>query len=331
VSGAVSTKGDAPGRPEQRFTERVREELAHVPLVGGVPTLREASGLLRVGGSLVLTGGGSGFGAVLRTSSGAVVRRLRAALLAMGGSPDVEVHQPGGLRRRASYRLKVGGEDAPVLAAMGLLDPEGRPAPPREPAATAAPEEVRAYLRGAVMAAASLSDPRASAHAEIPVPGEDTAEHLVALLGVAGAPGARAGLHGEGWRVVCKSGEQIGTLLATLGAHSAFLEWDDARLRRELRGAANRVANADRANLARAVGAAARHVEIIEQLVDAVGWEGLPEPLREVALARVTNPGASLAELGAILEPAVGKATVHRRLRALAELAEDLEGPAGAG
>src|SRR5690606_1192913 len=93
---------------------------------------------------------------------------------------------------------------------------------------------------------------------------------------------------------------------------------------RELRGAANRVANADRANLVRSVGAAARDVETIQRLLAARGWEELPEDLRSLALARVANPEASLAELGSLLEPAVGKSTVHRRLRVLTEMAERL-------
>jgi DNA-binding protein WhiA len=312
------------GQHVVRFTDRVRDELAHVPLVGGTPTLHEASGLLRVAGSLVLSGGGFGFGATLRTASGPVARRLRAALLSLGAEPEVEVHRPGGLHRTAGYRVRVEGGDAPVLRALGLLDAQGHPSPARQPARDGPAEEVRAYVRGAVMGAGSFSDPRGAAHAEVSVPSEGAGTHLAALLGVTGAPGARCAAHGDGWRVVWKSGPQIGTVLAALGAHTAFLEWDDGRLRRELRGEANRVANADRANLTRAVGAATRHVEAIERLVSAVGWEGLPEGLRGVALARVTNPEASLTELGALLDPPVGKSAVHRRLAALGELAADL-------
>jgi cell division protein WhiA len=312
-------------RPGTRFTERVRDELARVPLLGGAATRLEAAGLLRTGAALVLTAGGGGFGAVLRTSSGPVVRRLRAALRDLGAIPELEVHRPGGLQRSARYQVRVTPEDTAVLTTMGLLDDDGRPTAPVAPAADDPPEHRRAYLLGALMGGGSVLDPRAAAHLEIAVAGEAAARHLLALLVATGAPGAHCGPHGEGWRVVCKSGAEIGALLAALGAHSAFLEWDDARLRRELRGEANRVANADRANLARAVGAAARQVEAIERLVDVHGWEGLPEPLRPVALARVANPQASLAELGALLDPPVGKATVHRRLAALADLAAGLD------
>jgi cell division protein WhiA len=312
-------------------TERVREELAHLP-VDLAHGPHEAAGILRAAGSLTLGGGGgSGFGVVVRTPSGAVARRLRATLLVLGAAPDVEVHRPGGMERRSTYRLRLRAGDGPaggepVLRRLGLLDAAGRPADPVAPRPGDARAAVLAYVRGTAMGGLSLSGLRAAAHAEIAAGGEAAARHLAALLAVLGAPGARAGAHGDAWRVVSKSGQEIGALLAALGAHSTFLAWDDARLRRELRGEANRVANADRANLVRAVGAAARHVAAITRIVEDRGWEGIPEGLRDVALARVANPEASLAELGALLDPPLGKGAVHRRLGALSALAETGDG-----
>ncbi len=305
------------------FGERVRDELSRLPLAEA-PEL-EAEAMLRIGGSLVRAGGSAraGLGAVFRSGSGPATRRLRALLAQLGSSPTIEVHRPTGLHRGATYLLRLPAGDE-ALVRCCVLDDHGRPAPPLRPAADGPRAEIMAYLRGAVLAGARISDPRSDAHLELPAPGPATARHVARLLRRAGAPGARAAAHGEGWRVVIKSGEQIGALLAGLGASSAFLELDDARLRRELRGAANRVANADRANLARSVGAAARDVETIQRLLAARGWEELPEDLRSLALARVANPEASLAELGSLLEPAVGKSTVHRRLRVLTEMAERL-------
>ena len=313
------------------FGEHVRDELAHLPLdpVGGL----EAEALIRIGGSLVRSGGSerAGLGAVFRSGSGAATRRLRALLAAVGSNPSIEVHRPTGLHPGATYHLRLAAGD-PGLERCGVLDDQGRPAPPVRPQAGRPRNEVLAYLRGAVLAGGRFSDPRSAAHLELPAPGPATAKHLARLLRRAGAPVARAGAHGDSWRVVVKSGEQIGALLAALGATSAFLDWDDARLRRELRGAANRVANADRANLARSVGAAARAVEAIERLLATPGWEELPEDLRSLALARVANPEASLTELGALLDPPVGKSTVHRRLQALTAAAERLlqDDPGGA-
>lgn len=52
--------------------------------------------------------------------------------------------------------------------------------------------------------------------------------------------------------------------------------------------------------------------------------ESLPENLREIALVRLEYPQAPLKELGAYLEPAVGKSGVNHRLRRLCEIAEEI-------
>jgi cell division protein WhiA len=321
------------------FTQRVREELASLPLEEGDAALREIGGLLRVAGALRLAGGAAGatgsgagaFGVVLRTSSGPVARRLRATLLRLGAAPEVEVHRPGGLHRNAGFVVRVAHTDAGVIRACGLLDAGGRPAPPERPRPGDPLSEVVAYTRGAVLGAGSVSDPRASAHLEVIAGTQETARHLAGLVEACGGGPAAVGRREGGWRVVVKSGAAIGALLAALGAHGCFLEWDELRMRRELRGEANRVANADRANLVRAVGASARHIAAIERLVADRGWDGIPDDLRDVALTRVANPEASLTELGALLDPPLAKGAVHRRLAALVALAAASDGDRGGG
>lgn len=303
------------------FTTEVREELAHLP--AGRECCREAetAALLRMGGTLELRGGRSWGDAelVVATDSGAVARRLHASLRALGaGRPDVEVHAPHGLQVATRYRVRLARASG-LLARLGMLDTGGFPT--REPpgALTARACDAAGYVRGALMAAGSVSDPRRPPHLEITADDEPAARHLAGMLRRVGAPRARPARHGDRWRVVVKSGEQIGAVLARVGAHGAFLRWDEARFRRELRGAANRAANADRANLTRVVAASARQTAGIEQVVAAVGWDALPDNLAAVALARLANPEASLAELGGLLDPPVGKATVHRRLERVLE------------
>lgn len=316
--GPVTTGG-------QHFTAAVREELAHLELGSGCCRRAELSALLRFGGSLTLRGGpvegdGERFGAALTTGSGAVARRVRALLVSLDApAPDVEVHQPGSLRRTTAYRVLLRPGPAHVLGTVGLLDSGGRPvegvpAHLRERACDRA-----AYARGALIAAGSVSDPVRAPHLEVQAPGEQVARDLARILGalIAGAVRVTVGVgaRGERWRVTSKSGAAIGVLLARTGAHTAFLRWDQERLRRELRWEANRVANADRANLSRAVEASGRQRAAIGLLLGSPEWEALGEGLKEVALARLANPELSLTELGGLLDPPVGKATVHRRLR----------------
>ena len=50
----------------------------------------------------------------------------------------------------------------------------------------------------------------------------------------------------------------------------------------------------------------------------------LPDNLREIAVARMANPDATIVELGQLLVPPLGKSGVNHRLRKIKELAEQL-------
>ncbi|MCC5946895.1 MAG: DNA-binding protein WhiA [Nitriliruptoraceae bacterium] len=302
------------------FTAGVRQELARVEVATDPERRAELSGLLRGAGSWHRDTAELGPRLQLRTGSGAVVRRAHRWLVdCFGRRPQLVVWSPSGVRQRTTYGLVV-VQAAPLGQQLGLLDARGFPTD----ALPVDLDEVTglSYLRGVVLASATISPPGRDPHLEMPVDGAGVADGLVALL--AEALGVRAShVDGDRRRVVIKSGESIGRLLATLGASQAFLAFDDRRLRRQLRAEANRLANADNANLRRSIEAAAVQVRAVETAIAAHGWDGLPEELRDVALVRLANPEASLSELGALLHPGVGKSAVHRRLRRLEELAAD--------
>lgn len=311
------------------FSVRVREELAHAPLGPSCCRTAETAALLRLGGALHLSGEGAGWIVTLR--SAAATRRLHAELTRISDvRPQIEVHQPTGLDP-TRYRLLLRPPATGLLRHFGVLDDDGHLRETVPSTLLRPSHDAAAFLRGAFLAAGSISDPQRSAHLEIRIPTEAIAGTVREALRRCGGDGARAGQRADGWRVSCKSGAAIGVVLARMGAHAAFLEWDDARLRRELRAEANRATNADEANLSRAAGAAARQVAAIEAVLAQLGWDGVPDELRPTALARLANPEASLGELGALHDPPVGKATVHRRLARLAAMAAPApaKGPPG--
>ena len=51
----------------------------------------------------------------------------------------------------------------------------------------------------------------------------------------------------------------------------------------------------------------------------------LAPELREAARAHMENPGASLAELGAMMDPPIGKSGMRHRLDKIAEFAKSLQ------
>lgn len=267
--------------------------------------------MVRFAGTLQVRGGGRGIGVEVRCAHGAVARRLRATLVeVLDLRPGLARRHGGNLTGSDGYLVEV---DEPALRPLGILDGDRRPLEGiRSDLAGRRP----AYLAGTFMVAGSLSGAGKPVHLEVGAPSERTAADLGLLMG--GTVSAA--------RVVVKGGDRVADLLADVGAIETFLAFDQGRMRRDLRGQVNRTVNADRANLRRTADTAAIQIEAIQHLVDRVGWDALQDDLREVALVRLVNPEASLGDLGRLLDPAVTKATVHRRLRRLERLAAEPDG-----
>ena len=308
----------------ERFTERVRQELARQPITDASTARAELTALLRFAGHLTIVGGTPTRVEIsVESTSGAVARRAYTLVQhRFGLRPELSVRLPDGLRSSRSYRVRIDVGAVQVAEDLGIVDHDGRPI---EVAPTRFTVEVaEAFARGAMLAAGSLSSPERPPHAEIAATTGASARTLAAALTQLLEAPVRPTDEARP-RVVIKSGERIGELLATLGAPQAFLEWDDQRLRRQLRGDATRLANADGANLRRSIEASASQVAAVERAVRSVGWDGLDDELRSIALARLANPEASLAELGELLDPPIGKSAVHRRLRRLEGIASGSE------
>ena len=308
------------------FTEVVRQELARLPVGSDAAVRAELSALLRVAGRISVRGGDPpSVDLELTTTSGAVARRAYVLLgHRFGLRPDLMVRAPGGVRRTTSYGVRVTAGAGTVARDLGLVDQAGRPV--EEPPTNLSAQAAVAYVRGALLGAGSISSPGRPPHLEIAVSSSAAGRALARL--VERAAGGHAVATDEAHvRVVVKSGATIGDVLAAVGASQAFLLWDDRRLRRQLRSDANRLANADAANLRRTIAAAALQVEAVETAIRRVGWDGLDDDLRPVALARLANPTASIGELAELLDPPVGKSAVHRRLRRIGELAVGPTGP----
>lgn len=303
------------------FTEAVRQELARQALPPRELARAELTALVQLAGTATFRGGARREDRIMlevRTSSGAVARRTFALLARCHDRrAELVVHAPAGMRRRSTYAVRLDAGAYDVGVDLGLLDEAGHPVEPS--IGHLGPAPATAYLRGAFLASGSLTSPGRPPHLEIAVRSAELARELASLAGsvlatdVSATSGARP-------RVVVKSGETIGELLTAIGATGAFLAWDDRRLRRQLRGDATRLANADTANVRRAVEAAAAQVASVEAAVATHGWDALDDDLRAVALARLANPAATLSELGQLLDPPLAKSAVHRRMKRLERL-----------
>lgn len=182
----------------------------------------------------------------------------------------------------------------------------------------------RAFIRGAFLAAGSMSNPGKSYHFEIVCRDEVQAEELRQIIETFEIH-AKVVTRKSKYIVYLKDSTEIVDILNVMEAHQSLMELENIRIIKDMRNCANRQYNCDSANINKMVQAAARQLEDIHYIDRQLGLEQLPPTLREMALVRLEYPDVSLQELGTYLNPPVGKSGVNHRLRKLGEIAQELK------
>ena len=183
----------------------------------------------------------------------------------------------------------------------------------------------RAFIRGAFMAAGSISDPNKSYHFEIKCNNEKKAKQLIELLenyNIDGKMVARKG----GYVVYIKEGEGIVDVLNVMEAHVSLMEMENVRILKGMSNYYNRQVNCETANIKKTVATSVRQIDDIDFIIQNKGIDYLPEKLQDIAWVRKENPDASLQELGEMLDPPLGKSGVNHRLRKICQIAQELRG-----
>lgn len=104
-----------------------------------------------------------------------------------------------------------------------------------------------------------------------------------------------------------KEAEEISKLLALMGANRAVLKFEEIRVVRQTRSDINRLINCETANLNKTINASVEQINAIKYIKKKRKFEELPDNLKEIAKIRVSNPDASLKELGQMLQEPLGK------------------------
>ena len=180
----------------------------------------------------------------------------------------------------------------------------------------------RAFMRGAFLAAGSMSDPGKSYHFEIVCDQMEKAQYLQRIMNSFELD-ARIVSRKKHFVIYLKEGERIVDALNIMEAHVALMELENVRILKDMRNAVNRKVNCETANIHKTVSAAVKQLEDIAYIRDTVGFEQLPLGLKDVALTRLAYPEATLKELGDLLETPVGKSGVNHRLRGIKEVHYD--------
>jgi cell division protein WhiA len=303
------------------LSDELRNELAAISPRNDCDRRAELSGLFHTAGSVHLRGRGE-VAVHLDVASSAVARRAFSLLREHGVTSEIRTYRRRAFDRATRYQLHVRGDSRALqtLYEAGVLTHGLAPLehPPRRVVARSCCRA--AYVRGAVLGAGSLSGPRAP-HLEIRSASPSGARFLTDL---AGRDGARLDVVDRGRHAAAyaKGIEAIADVLALAGADSTVLAFREAAVLSSTRARANRLANADHANLVRTSRAAHEQLRAVETLQRSDALRTLAPRLREIAELRRRHPTLSLRELALKCDPPATKAAAARRLAKLRRLAD---------
>jgi hypothetical protein len=302
------------------LSEDLRNELAGIVPRKDCDRLAELSGLAHTAGSLHLRGRGE-IALHLDLASPAAARRAFSLLRELGLTSEIRTYQRHAFGRETRYQLHVAGDDRAlgVLREAGVVSHGLAPLerPPQRVVARACCRA--AYLRGALLGGGTLSGPR-SPHLEVR---SATLEGAEFVASVGERLGVRLNVLERGRHAVAYAKGQgpIADALAAAGASDAVLAFEEQSVMGATKARANRLANADHANLVRTSRAAQAQIRAVKRLERRGALAKLPPKLREIARLRLRHPSLSLRELASKCSPPATKSAAQRRLASLVRLA----------
>jgi len=304
----------------ESLAANARAELAAVTPERRCDRLAEISALFHTAGTVHLLGRGKlGFHLDLAESS--VARRAFAILRALRVESEIRTYQRRSFDRSARTQLVVEGTGhaIDVLTEAGVLSLDRLPLDRPPGRVVARPCCRSAYLRGAFLGAGSLSGPRAP-HLEVRTPLHAGAAFVRSVASAADVRmrvidrESHSAAYAKGW-------DAIEGFLSVAGATETVLALEERALVAGLRADANRLANADHANLVRQSRSARAQLDAVRELRATGELDRLAPTLQAAAQLRLRHPSLSLRELAARTEPPVTKAAMAGRLARLVELA----------
>ena len=301
-----------------------RAELATVVPERRCDRLAELSALFHTAGTVHLLGRGA-ISFHLDLAESAVARRAYSILKELRVPSEIRTYNRRSFDRAARTQLVLGGSPhaIDVLTQAGVLGDGGRPLDRPPGKVVARPCCRSAYLRGAFLGAGSLSGP-GSPHLEIRTPLHGGAAFVRSVASSVGVRlrvadrDAHSIAYAKGW-------EAIEGYLSVAGASETVLALEERALVAELRAEANRLANADHANLVRQSRSARSQLDAVSRLEREGVLPGLASGLQAAADLRRRYPSLSARELAARAEPPVTKAAMAARLGRLVAIADDLD------
>lgn len=212
-----------------------------------------------------------------------------------------------------------------LLKETGVYDPEAlfgvRQAPPDSIVQYACCKKT--FVKSAFMVSGGMASPEKEYHIEIAAPSEGFADYVIKNLNYYEIP-AKKTCRKSKYVVYLKRSDDVSDMLTLMGASQAVLALQNVRVKKDVSNRVNRQLNCDNSNINRVMETALLQIEDIRYIDQELGLDKLPLPLRDIAEARLNNAATSLAGLGEMLTPPIGKSGVNARLRKISDIANKL-------
>lgn len=183
--------------------------------------------------------------------------------------------------------------------------------------------EKKSIIRGAFLGSGSINNPEKKYHLEINLSNKINLNYLFEIISSINIKCKKLELDKK-YSIYIKDGEEISLIIALMGASKSVLDFEDIRVKREMRGKVNRIVNCQTANLNKTINASVEQIEAIKKLQTNNKFNKLDENLKEIALLRLEYPDTSLIDLGKKLKNPIGKSGVNYRLKKIIQIAEEI-------
>ena len=179
----------------------------------------------------------------------------------------------------------------------------------------------KCFLRGAFLSAGYCADPRKFYRAELRISNDMIRDLICAMLesfDIRPSVSER-----DSYTLIYfKNGDMVSDFLGVIGATSCVMEFENIRAEKEVNSYVTKTVNCDSGNIKRSAEASARRSYAIDKIVRSGMKDRLPQELVDVIDAHYKNPAASIAELGAMMDPPIGKSGMNHRLKRIMEIAD---------
>lgn len=178
-----------------------------------------------------------------------------------------------------------------------------------------------AFLRGLFLISGRVSNPEKQYSLEFSL-GDALDEIRDFLVGL--DLSFKTATRGDSTVLYTKNSTVIEDFFGLAGMNTTAFSVMNLKIKSELRGEANRIANCETNNINKAVNTAVRQISVISALEDAGLLGAFPDELAHTARLRLEYDSLSLTQLASKFTPSISKSGLSHRLAKIEELGKEL-------